>query len=178
MTDPTDLPEEELDIELTEQPPACRYAGRKAAEPCWGPVVTRPEFPDTPFRTCAGHACTDFNGRYYTEGELIKARKTGGRLYPTFQPIAKAVLPDVDPELVTLWYLDGDGDRAAAMNRATREAEALCMVNDVYGRTKLPRDSANNPPPPQAPLQPISTATPVLGKVVSGDGLKIVTLKE
>lgn len=141
MVDEQDGAQDPLEIELTEQPPVCRYAGRKASEPCWGPVLRRPEFPDTPFMTCVGHACTDFNGRYYTEADIKKAQKTGGKLYPTFQPLAEAVRPEVDPELVSLWYAHGDTDRVAT-GRPTCAEGALCKVNDVLAaRAKLPRGS-------------------------------------
>lgn len=174
MADPTDIPEEDLDIELTGEP-LCRHFARKVGEPCWGEVKRHIEGGHL---TCVGHAYVGTNGRYYRETDLIKVRKTGGRLYPTFQPLASAPLPDADPELVMLWYLNGDGDRAAAMNRATREAEALCMVNDAYGRTKLPRDPANNPPPPSNPVKPSPSSLRAIGKVMSEGGDKITDLME
>jgi len=173
MADEQDQTEEPLEIELTEQP-LCRHFARKVGEPCWGEVKRHKEG----HLTCVGHAYVSLNGRYYQEADLIKARKTGGRLYPTFQPLASAPLPDADPELVMLWYLHGDGDRAAAMNQATREAEALCMVNDVYGRTKLPRALKDAPPPPSNPVKPSPSSLRAIGKVVSEDGDKIIDLME
>jgi hypothetical protein len=171
-----DIPEEELDIELTEQPPTCRYVGRRATEPCWGPVEDRPSITDNFFKTCVGHSCTVFNGRYYQKVDLLRARKTGGRLYPTFQPLASAPLPEVDPELVGLWHLQGDGDRAAAMNRATREAEVLRTVTDAYSRFKSPRAPRDIPPPPSAPLKPVQGMGVAVAMGSNGD--RIEPLKE
>jgi len=171
--EPMDPPDDLLEIKLTEQPPVCRYAGRRAAEPCWGSVLRRPEFPDTYFVTCVGHACTDFNGRYYTEAYLNGARKTGGRLYPTFQPLPEAVRPEVDPELEELWYVHGDKARVAA-GWPTRAEEDLRTVNDALARTKLPREE---PPPPSVPPSPLPTHPTILGMAVEG-GQRIVILKE
>ena len=164
---------DDLDIELDDTP-LCRHIARRVGEPCWGAVK---HYGEGTRRTCVGHAYVSLNGRYYQEADLIKARKTGGRLYPTFQPLASAPLPDVDPELVTLWYLYGDGDRAAAMNRATREAEALCMVDNAFTRAKLPRDPKDTPPPPSKPLSPPPSMR-TIGKVVDETGLKVTDLME
>lgn len=150
------------DIEFSEDP-LCRFYLQRVSEPCWGPVMEN---------LCNGHRWVQFNGRYYSEADAIKARKTGGRLLPTFVPLAKAPLPDVDPELSTLWYIRGDGDRAAAINRATWEAELLQAVDDAYNRRG---GSTKNRPQSSVISRPVREVSN--GMCISTDGGTVVPLE-
>lgn len=73
-----------------------------------------------------------------------------------FQPLPAATLPDADPELMALWENAGD---------------ALAVVDAAMNRFNLPQNPKNYRPPLSVPLKPLSTATPVLGKVVCGEDI-------
>lgn len=156
----------ELGIEFSKTP-LCLHFGQKASEPCWGEVEGR---------ICRGHAWIGHNGRYYSEEDTLKARKTGGRLYPTFTPRTESPLPDVSPELVELWDLLEDGDWEKAWDRAQGRRAALNTVNEALARTKLPRDPKDNPPPPRVPTKTFQ-GSPV-GVALGTDGRTMVLLQE
>ena len=128
--------------------------------------------------TCRGHLWMSDKGRYFSRETLLKARKTGGNLYPTFVSRTESPVPGVDPVFKGIWDMLDDNDPEKAVQRAERREEALATVKAALARTKLPRDPKNNPPPPSHPVVPPSEARVNLGMAVGEGGEKIVKMWE